>query len=355
MSEAIIVRGGKSVQQTSVDLSAINNRIDDLWDRIDIIQNGTQIPVYQDRCTILVTVKDSSGQPLDDLSVHCNDGGKWYNYHTNNNGQCLFMTNNGQVNIVAWNFSLNGNYKYVDQNYADQNNIDAPVGTSKSINLSLPKISGEVSYTGMSSDIYNSYDHVLYSGNFRLRVTDNIQNLFIGGAGGGGWYCGGGGGGATFIQQYSISRNYNYSGYVGSGGGGGTGGALESSSSSSGGTTSIFGYMATGGGGGGPIYSFAGGSGGSGIGNYSGGNGAASDKVAEDSEYFNWGGGGGVGANNTSIRAGGNPYGGRGSWDNSYDYEYPTNGGGGGGMWGRYSGNWRGSPGGGGKISFIIP
>ena len=101
--------------------------------------NGGLPPVVADRCSILVTVKDSAGTVINDLSVHCKDGSMWYNYHTNEKGQVLFMTNSGSANITAWNFSINGNYKWIDQNIATIN-IDAPASSSNKVNINLPYI-----------------------------------------------------------------------------------------------------------------------------------------------------------------------------------------------------------------------
>lgn len=351
MSEAIIVRGGKGVSGGQVDLSGINANIADLWERVNDIYANSGVPVYQDRCSILVTVKDSAGVPINDLSVHCLDGSIWYNYHTNANGQCLFMSNSGSANITAWNFSINGDYKWLDQNYTVQN-IDAPVGVRKDINMQLPKINGMVNYTGIGN-IYTS----LYNTS-RFRVTTSISNLFLGAGGGGGegtnigMTSGGGGGGATVIQSVNVLPNISFNNYyIGEGGKGGDGGSDEVDGSGSsgiggtGGTTSAFGYSAYGGTGG-SGWGDIGGRGGSGT--YFGGNGATRRYVGENSECSNWGGGGASG-----NKAGGSPYGASKPTRNNFGRD-GTNGGGGSGVNVHYTAR-SGGFGGGGKISFVIP
>lgn len=288
-------------------------------------------PVVADRCSILVTVKDSAGTIINDLSVHCRDGSTWYNYHTNEKGQVLFMTNSGSANITAWNFSLNGNYKWIDQVSATQN-VDALVGTSKAINLNLTKQTNQVTVPyPISSNIYFNN----FSGNCRTRVSTRVK-LFLGAGGGGGYGynnsrdvyygSGGGGGGCIVRNNYTISSNRDYKFYVGAGGRGGYG----SSVGLSGGSTSGFGLSASGGGGGGIWHN----EGAGGSGDYNGGNGGASYGMSgTDSEYSGWGGGG-AGNADTSAVNGGSPGGGRSSMGQGYD----GSSGGGGGACGRRSG-----------------
>ena len=219
--------------------------------------NGGLPPVIAGYCQILTTVVDSDNNPIQDLSVHCKDGEAWYNYHTNEKGQVLFVTNSGSANITAWNFSINGNYKYIDQKYNVQN-IDAPVTTSKYLNIQLSRVSS-FNATSDSTNIYNNgFDRC------KFRVANKIDQLQLGSAGGGGG-CGyryrnrvnfsGGGGGGGSITQYNIDINRNevYRFYIGQGGEGAwirnnrqvnTGQVI---SPSSGGSTSGFGYSVTGG------------------------------------------------------------------------------------------------------------
>lgn len=214
-------------------------------------------PVIAGYCQILTTVVDSDNNPIQDLSVHCKDGNAWYNYHTNEKGQVLFVTNSGSANVTAWNFSINGNYKYIDQTHVVQN-IDAPVTTSKYLNIQLGRIT---SFNAMS-DSTN-----IYSNNFdrcKFRVANTIDQLRLGSAGGGGGcgygyrnrinFSGGGGGGGSIIQyNIAINKNEVYRFYIGQGGEGAwirnnrqanTGQVFAPSS---GGSTSGFGYSVTGG------------------------------------------------------------------------------------------------------------
>lgn len=159
-------------------------------------------PIVVGYCSIVVAVSDSEGTPISDLSVHCKDGDNWYNYHTNDKGQTLFVTNSGSANITAWNFSINGNYKWIDQQAVTMN-IDAPASSSNRVNISLSYLN-TFQETGMSSNIYSG----CYTGNYKFRASNRV-NAFIGGAGGGsgpvygdgGVYSGGGGSGGLYILQ----------------------------------------------------------------------------------------------------------------------------------------------------------
>ena len=228
MSEAIIVRGGKAIDQSAV-LSSINNNINNLWDAINDINSKPSIPIYPDRCSILVTVLDSAGAVMENAAVHCVDGTSWYNYTTNSSGQVLFTTNSGSANIKAYGINSVGNYRWIDQ-VSVYSNVDAPSGTSKEVNMRLT-LGTNISFQSISPNIYA--DDSMFYGNCRIRVA-NRCNVFIGGAGGGG------------------------------------------SGSLPGGTSAVFGYSATGGGAT------------AGTGNYNGG----SSEMDMDSEYSNWGGGG---------------------------------------------------------------
>ena len=235
MAECIIARGGGSGGNSG----------------------GSLPPVITGYCQILTTVVDSDNNPIQDLSVHCKDGSTWYNYHTNEKGQVLFVTNSGSANITAWNFSINGNYRYIDQARFIQN-VDAPVTTSKYLNIQLNRIAS-FSCTSESTNIYSNYFD-----RCKFRVANKIDQLRLGSAGGGGG-CGygyrnrvnfsGGGGGGGSITQYNIDINRNevYRFYIGQGGEGAwirnnrqvnTGQVI---SPSSGGSTSGFGYSVTGG------------------------------------------------------------------------------------------------------------
>lgn len=301
MSEAIIVRGGKAIDQSAA-LSSINNNINNLWDAINDINSKPSIPIYPDRCSMLVTVLDSAGAVMENTAVHCLDGISWYNYTTNSSGQVLFRTNSGSANIKAYGINSVGNYRWIDQ-VSVYSNVDAPSGTSKEVNMRLT-LGTNISFQSISSNIYA--DDSMFYGNCRIRVA-NRCNVFIGGASGGGsgglpdggTGRGAGGGGITIVNNIVLNKNASYLFYIETGGVGGHAGREYDNGSirqpggiEIGGTSAAFGYSATGGG------STAG------TGNYNGG------RPNMDSEYSNWGGGGADG--DTIDTNGGTPYGGEG-------------------------------------------
>lgn len=278
MAECIIARGGGRSDGGSPD-----------------------VPIVADKHTILVTVRDADGVVLNDLSVHCKDGDLWYNYHTNDKGQVLFVTNSGSANITTWNASINGRYKWFDLS-TNTINIDAPVGLSSTLNINLSYVSSFSRSAISNSNVLNSY----YSGAYRFRHSNyaNINMISGGGGGGGGvdykifntngnyvswmlnsWnspYGGGGGGGGAWkiVNNISVNRNYNYFVYTGSGGRGGRSG---NDNGRTGGTTSALGYSVYGGSGG--TYT--------GI----GGTGASSDRDSKTTLLYNGGNGGNVETN----------------------------------------------------------
>ena len=311
---------------------------------------GANIPIIADRCSILVTVKDSTGSVIPDSSVHCNDGGTWYNYHTNERGQALFMANSGQVDISAWNFSLNQNCRYFDQNSVFSNNVDAPVGTVKNINLSLTKGPSTVNkigvqgylaetQTSMTSNIYDFSN--VWMNNYKF-FAYNYVNIKLFGGGGGGDYAlngstgggGGGGGGATYVNNISIGHNRMYKFSLGDGGKCGYSNLntqnMHNRHAGSGGTTSAFGYVANGGSGG---YGANGGTQGRGI-SFNGGNGGRMHLNGNNSEDPNSGGGGGGGSRVSDRTTGGTPCGGNGGYGagSGSQGQYPGGGGGGAGI-----------------------
>ena len=273
-------------------------------------------PIVVGYCSIVVAVSDSEGTPISDLSVHCKDGDNWYNYHTNDKGQTLFVTNSGSANITAWNFSINGNYKWIDQQAVTMN-IDAPASSSNRVNISLSYLN-TFQETGMSSNIYSG----CYTGNYKFRASNRV-NAFIGGAGGGsgvvsgggGVYSGGGGSGGAYIaNNIEISKDQNYSFYIGSGGSGGwasyDGHTTTYFNGNTGGSTTAFGFTATGGGGG----STTGSGGVGGTGTITGAAGGGTNTNGYNSTISNFGGGG-AGARTGGIgtardKFGGSPYGG---------------------------------------------
>lgn len=222
MSEAIIVRGGKAIDQSAA-LSSIINNINNLWDAINDINSKPSIPIYPDRCSILVTVLDSDCAVMENTAVHCLDGTSRYNYTTNSSGQILFTTNSGSANIKAYGINSVGNYRWIDQ-VSVYSNVDAPSGTSKEVNMRLT-LGTNISFQSISSNIYA--DDSMFYGNCRIRVA-NRCNVFIGGSGGGadgdtiatngGTPYGGEGGG----RHEDGGRGSNRGGGGGAGAGGGT-------------------------------------------------------------------------------------------------------------------------------------
>lgn len=288
-------------------------------------------PIVQGRCQLLVYVTDSDNVPISNLSVHCRDGASWYNYHTNDKGQVLFSTTSGAANITAWNFSINGNYKWIDQS-SNSINIDAPIGTSNIINLNLG-LRSSFTASSMSSNIYNE---VCYTGSYMTRHY-NRGNLFIGGGGGGGGHqgawdvCsggGGGGGGANSYNRISISKNTKYNFYIAEGGNGGNWNHIGGYT---GGTTSAFGYTAIGGNGG-QAYGLSG-SGwcNHGVGMYNTGDGGRSSAQRGNPSALSNFGGGGAGSHydtDSYPPTGGSPFGGDCGWYSGGAAKGPGGGGG---------------------------
>ena len=327
-------------------------------------------PVIPGMHTILTTVTDSAGIPIEDLSVHCKDGSAWYNYHTNEKGQVLFATNSGAANIIAWNFSLNGNYKYLDQETVTKD-LDAPIGSTTTLNLSLIRVSGEQSFTAMQSNIYQPRTAGLFSGNCRVRVSTHANVFLGGGGGGGGWGvtddddstmyggAGGGGGGITIRNGVAISTSSNYQFFIGAGGSAGwcIPGSRQYVDGGTGGSTSAFGLSCTGGGGGKGGGGMIGTAGVAGTGDYSGGSAVASARNGngQNSQWSNWGGGGGTCAWQSNFY-GGRPGGGNSIMSNHG--QAGINGGGGGApghaKHGGYRFNGNGGAGSVGKISFTL-
>ena len=263
-------------------------------------------PIIADKHSILVTLKDSEGALVPNASINCQDGSSWYNYHTNSNGQCLFMTSSGQANVYAYNFSANQGYQYIDQDSPEMVTIDAPVGSGTSLNLAYTFVN-QREYTSANS----SFAAQLHDANSKIRVANSLNAILVAGGGGGGggqsWVSagrpssgsmnfmwgggGGGGGGITIVNEFDCTnRDATYSFYIGTGGSGGPGGSLGAGGA--GGSTSGFGGVANGGGGG----SKSGGS--AGTGTYSGGKGGGGSIVGGDggnSKFNLYSGGGAIG------------------------------------------------------------
>lgn len=250
--------------------------------------------------------------------ISCKDGSAYYNYTTNEKGQCLFMVNSGTANIFACNI-VNGT-RYIDISNS-WTNIDAPVGSKTILNIVLAN--GPTSITTTTE--YN----------FTTAVTRNVNIALVGGGGGGGsgveysryeviYYGGCGGAGyLNWYNNYTIEGGNKYRFIPGSGG---SGSRSIQSNGSSGGSSYIYNtnMSAAGGSGGGNSFgnkstSWIGAGGIGGLGN--GANGGS--KPSSGSESASSGSGGGPGGDSsvsfagggggTNGQSGGSPYGGTAS------------------------------------------
>ena len=298
MGEAIISRGGAKQEQS--------------------------IPILPGYHSALVTVKRNN-TPVPGVRLSCRDGSVWYNYTTNNDGQCLFMCNSGSANIYMYN-TISG-FQYLDFKQMSKN-IDAVIGTSSKTEFIMEDGLNEFTFTT--------------NNNFALFRDLRCDIIMIGGGGGkakmddsGDWIgSGGGGGGGGYINKANkIFNKGNYSLVIGTGG---TAGTPTSTQGGSGGTT-ILKYESNG------IMSANGGTGGMVSSNGSGEtNGGYQGQDGESSTEI-YGGGGGGGARRFQYGPysnggnGGKPYGGNGgSFNNVIKAENGTNGGGGGGAGGNF-------------------
>ena len=228
------------------------------------------IAVSADYCSILAVVRDSGGNKLPNIPIYCKDGGRWYNYTTNENGMSLFRCNSSSANIRTTNSSSIESYIMIDQRAPDVMNIDAVVGTKMMVNITFEKINGRIQLTGTRN-------------NLRFMDTNEIKFMqMLGGGGASSYYAGGGGAAYNEAYNISIDRNTKYNTIAGNGGRG---------TGSSGATTSAFGYSAIGGSGGSGTGGIGGGSG-----SFKGGNGGAQYQNGGPSAYansnFDYGGGG---------------------------------------------------------------
>ena len=299
--------------------------------------SGPNVPITPGYCSALVTVYDAKGSIVPFVTINCQDGGFWYNTHTNATGQALITCNSGKLNVIARNYSIQNKFVILDQAQATINNISAPINKAIYCNMRYTNDFKTKTYTASTNDVTNVSS--LYNGNCSFRVAKHV-NVSIGGGGGGGgtshwrWSgSGGGGGGYSVYNGVTVSNSQYYKFYIGAGG----------SPAAAGGSTSAFGNSVTGGRGGTRSdYGASGGSGGTGM--YSGGSGGkGSGYDTGYKEYFppsagsssgnaNWGGGGGGGASAyiSGSTGGGSPYGGAGGSVTSIGRN-GTNGGGGGG------------------------
>lgn len=311
----------------------------------------TPIPITPGYHTIRVTLMDWNEKAVQNYKVACNDGTAFYEYTTNDKGQCLFVCNSGAANIHIRNVIDGVTITDIGDSWS---NIDAPVGLTTDLRINLIKGPEYVEYAS--------------SKKFNTLIVSKADLEIIGGGGGGaagnydngdGYMVNGGGGGAgggrNIYNNISINRS-PLSFVVGSGGAAGTwwNGSYHSSkytNGNTGGTSYISNteYSAIGGPGG--EYR---GNGGKNVGTGKGGNGStryntASEKVAGMNSPSNFGGGGGRGGcatRNNPGMSGGSPHGGSGAWASSHAYadaSSGTKGGGGGGGLGEGNGGRGGS------------
>lgn len=287
----------------------------------------SSVPIVSDRCSLVISIYDTDNKPLSDMSVHCKDGNTWYNYHTNEKGQVLFMTNSGSANITAYNFSIQNNFMYLDMENSNTINIDAPIAQKKEANIVLgykttAEISGSTPTYNLSqylSTINSIQDSYYYAGNCFVHYANKANVILWGGGGGGGsagsmTSGGGGGGGAINIgNDIELDHSKPYTLRIGGDGRGGHVANNFGDNGSSGGTTTIFNLSANGGSGGG----FGGKGGLGGIGLYNGGNGGNWLENGYDHSYSGGGGGGAGGTDPATPRYnlyGGNQDGGNSRW-----------------------------------------
>ena len=271
--------------------------------------NGGLPPVVVGVCQIVANVYDSDGNPMPNMLITCKDGESWYNYHTNDKGQALFVTNSGSANITAWNISVQNNFRYIDQNHPKIMNVDAPISISKFVNFNMTRAAGNIVFQYTNSNIYNT--SAIYP-KIRFRVANGVRVVSVGGAGGGGggdgkegsYSTGGGGGAKNTNNNVAVNKEQDYPITIGSGGRGAYTTWYASNRryvrfiGSSGGSSSALGVSATGGRAG-SITSHEGGQGM--VGNAGGGGNGANNSHY----YYNgneawlvgsngWGGGGGA-------------------------------------------------------------
>ena len=307
------------------------------------------IPITPGYHSLLVTLKSkSSNAPLANASISCKDGERYYNYTTNEKGQCLFMCNSGAANISITDTIEGIKYFDIDNTRV---NVDAPIGQSSKINIYHNDKLGVQQFNNNTNIIFLN-PHVVDinivggggGGSGSYLFTDNRIGDGGKAAGGGGGYINnypdqelkarvyynfkaGNGGSGGFVGYQRLGDEYNRYGTPYIGGTGGTS-IIENTS-----------YMAVGGAGGEFLPPKAG------VGGT--GNGSIEGSSAQYSPVdFAGGGGSGVGGDYgwngqwTKVWYVGSPGGGNGTvmrqlWDGGYWWQYsaPESGkiGGGGG------------------------
>lgn len=254
MGEGFIVRRTGSVSDNSG--SSLNGN------------NSSKNNIVSGYCNMAVFLLDSKGQPVPNVYINCNDGGRFINKITDGNGKCEFLVNSGWANLYVLNKN-SGGQNFIDQTSQGWYNFNAFINWYNE---------AKVAFTGYPE----GYRIQLTNGNYKFLVTKSVElNLSGGGGGGSGGinlsryyssqtmrrYGGSGGSGYKNTSQISINKNTLYRVSIGSGGTGGRGysgefaqGALDSpfdrfwanSSPGNTGATSYFGSVSAAGGSGAP-------------------------------------------------------------------------------------------------------
>lgn len=230
------------------------------------IGSGGDVITLPNYTSLVVTVKDSTGRKVKygEAQVWLPNG-TYYSGWCNEKGQGLFFIPNGirSVNIAGINrFKDNSNGFIADQSNAFINNINTNTGMTVYANVQLKyKTTGSI---------------CLYNGNYKFLNT-NYADVYVIGGGGGGLQqtrmeYGGGGGALNMVKNISIDRSKLYKFIIGAGGNTGYSRAYA------GGISSAFGLSANGGNG--ASYDTQGAKGG--IGMYNGGEGGYRNMTGGD-------------------------------------------------------------------------
>ena len=163
------------------------------------------IPIVPGYHTILATLLTSDNRAITNHMISCKDGSTYYNYNTNEKGQCMFTYNSGSANMFV-NTTING-INYIDINNTWVN-VAAPIGVSQRVNIYFDKRSGNID---------------IGSGSFHIFQKCKANIIIEGGGGGGSGTVygganttGGGGGGGSGGGHGSWASPASY--YGGSGG-----------------------------------------------------------------------------------------------------------------------------------------
>ena len=254
--------------------------------------------IMEDVATMVLTVTDASGFPLQ---------GVYVNGITDENGNSIATDENGKINgyVSEGSITLSVN-NYADiENYTEQINVVKGQSYTKTIQLNTRNFLK-----------ITSSRNIVFSGNV------STVDVSVGGGGGGGasqttGYSAGGGGGYSTIQTgIPVTPNTNYQAIVGAGGSYTNPSNYQDKNGTSGGISSFLGVTANGGNG---AIGYQPGSGnGNGGTRYDNGSGIGGDGSTyvyssfTEQELYGGGGGGGSESPYDPGYSGGNPGGGKG-------------------------------------------